>query len=135
MLQKHGGVYIDIDAYVVWPLGSIVKAEYEELYITTKRGDISNYFVASKPDNPHVARMIELILNNIKERRTNNVFELTGPRVFNQVLDVRTVPTTYYRYTCNHGDFTNEYFQYLDKPQGKWTRAQAKMDIVRKDST
>ncbi|EWG99635.1 glycosyl transferase [Halomonas sp. BC04] len=56
VLQKCGGVYLDIDAHVVWPLSRIVKPEMEELFITTKRGEISNYFIASKPDNPHLAR-------------------------------------------------------------------------------
>lgn len=134
VLQKHGGVYLDIDAHVVWPLAWIVKPEYEELFVTTKGGEISNYFIASKPDNPHLARMIEVVLNNIKEHRIKNVYELTGPGVFNRVLDIGAVNTRYYRYTCNQGNFTNEYFQYLDKPQGKWTKEQQKIDIVRKDS-
>ncbi|MGH8496203.1 MAG: glycosyltransferase family 32 protein [Gammaproteobacteria bacterium] len=135
VLQKHGGVYLDIDAHVVWPLGLIVKQEYEELYISTKRGDISNYFIASKPDNPHLMQMIAVVLDNIEQRRTNNVYELTGPGVFNRVLDVGAVNTAYYRYTCHQGNFTNEYFQYIDKPQGKWTREQERIEIVRKDST
>jgi mannosyltransferase OCH1-like enzyme len=134
VLQKHGGVYLDIDAHVVWPLGLIVKPEYEELYVTTKRGEITNYFIASKPDNPHFGRMIELVMANIKERRLKSVYELTGPRVLNRVLDKQAVNTAYYRYTCNQGNFTNEYFQYIDKPQGKWTRLQKKIDIVRKDA-
>jgi len=134
VLQKHGGVYMDIDAHAVWPLGLIVQSQYEELYVTMKSGEISNYFIASKPDNPHLAQMIEVVLNNIKESRLTNVFELTGPLIFNQVLDINMVNTTYYRYTCNQGNFTNEYFQYIDKPQGKWTTEQEKIDIVRKDS-
>lgn len=132
VLQKHGGVYLDIDAHVVWPLGFIIRPDYDELYIETKRGDISNYFIASKPDNPHFAQMIELVLENIKENTLTNVFELTGPGVFNKVLDIDTVNTTYYRYTCNQGSFTNEYFQYVDKPAGKWTKEQKKVDIIRK---
>lgn len=135
VLQKYGGVYLDIDAHVVWPLGWIIKPVFEELYITTKGGEISNYFIASKPDNPHLAGMIEVVLSNIKERRLDNIYELTGPGVFNKMLDIDKVNTRYYRYTCNQGNFTNEYFQYLDKPQGKWTREQEKIDIVRKDST
>lgn len=134
VLQKYGGVYLDIDAHVVWPLGFIIKPEYEELYVMTKGGEISNYFIASKPDNPHLAQMIEVVLNNIKERRLSNIYELTGPGIFNQVLDADSVNTTYYRYTCNQGNFTNEYFQYIDKPQGKWTKEQQKIDIVRRDS-
>lgn len=135
VLYKHGGVYMDIDAHAVLPLGFLIEPEYEELYITTKRGEISNYFIASRPANPNLARMIELVVSNIKEHRLTNIYELTGPGVFNRVLDGRTVKTAYYRYTCNQGNFTNEYFQYIDKPQGKWTRAQEKVDIVRKDAS
>jgi mannosyltransferase OCH1-like enzyme len=133
ILQKYGGVYMDIDAYAVWPLGAVIKPEDDELYLTTKRGDISNYFIASKPDNPHLQQMIELIMKNIQENTIKNVFELTGPGVFNHVLDVNAVNTCSYRYLCNQGSFTNDYFQYVDKPQGKWTREQHKVDIVRKD--
>ena len=132
VLQKYGGVYLDIDAHFVWPLGSIVKPEYDELYITIKGGEISNYFIASKKDNPHLEQMINVVLNNIKDNSSSNIYDLTGPGVFNQVLDGAKVKTTYYRYTCNQGNFTNEYFQYIDKPQGKWTKAQKEMDIIKK---
>ena len=132
VLHKHGGVYLDIDAHVVWPLGWIVRPDCEELYIVTKRGEISNYFIASKPDNPNLARMIDLVRRNIEERKSNNVYELTGPGVFNRVLDPAAVNVRSYRYTCSQGNFTNEYFQYMDKPQGKWTREQERIEVVRK---
>lgn len=132
VLQKHGGVYLDIDAHAVWPLARIVKPGMDELYITTRRGEISNYFIASKPDNPRIARIAQTVLENIQSESDKNIFELTGPGVFNKVLPRDEVPTACYRYTCNQGNFTNEYFQYLDKPQGKWTREQHKIDVVRK---
>lgn len=132
VLQKHGGVYLDIDAHAVWPLARIVRPELDELYITTRRGDISNYFIASKPANPRIKRIGETILANIENETDKNIFELTGPGVFNQVLPRHEVPTACYRTTCNQGNFTNEYFQYIDKPQGKWTRQQQKVDVVRK---
>lgn len=132
VLQKYGGVYLDIDAHFIWPAGDIIRPDYEELYVTTRRGEISNYFIASKADNPHLAQMIELILQNIRENRSNNVYELTGPGVFNQVLERDEVRTISYRHACNQGNFTNEYFQYIDKPEGKWTKAQKQIDIVKK---
>lgn len=135
VLQKLGGVYLDIDAHVVWPLARIVKPGVEELYVTTRRGDMSNYFIASKPANPHLERIGEAILANILAESDKKVFQLTGPGVFNQVLSRDQVPTATYRYTCNQGHFTNEYFQYIDKPQGKWTKEQYKVDVVRKRET
>lgn len=131
VLQKNGGVYLDIDGHFVWPLGFIVKPEYPELYIRTKRGDISNYFIASRKENIHLERMTDIILKNIEENTLTNVFALTGPYVFHEVLNDIDVNTVGYRYAVHQGNFTNEHFQYIDKPQGKWTRAQDKIDLVK----
>jgi len=132
VLHKHGGVYMDIDAHLVWPLSSIIKPDYDELYLMMKRGEVSNYFIASKPANEHFDEMINLIMKNINENTIKNVYDLTGPGIFNQVLDVNKVNTNSYRYLCNQGNFTNEYFQYIDKQEGKWTRAQQEIDIIKK---
>ena len=135
VLQKHGGVYMDIDANLVWPISLIIKPHETALYITTKNNEISNYFIASQKENPHLEAMINLVLKNIQENSIKNVYDLTGPGVFNQVLDKNTVNTRLYRYTCNQGNFTNEYFQYIDKPEGKWTKAQKTIDIVKKSDS
>ncbi|AMD02374.1 glycosyltransferase family 32 protein [Halomonas chromatireducens] len=132
VLHKRGGVYLDIDAHVVWPLDRIVKPAFDELFIATKRGEISNYFIASAPNNPHLQRVAEAIRENIEDDSEKNIFELTGPGVFNKVLSRDAVRTRLYRYTCNQGNFTNEHFQYIDKPEGKWTRQQQQIDVVRK---
>jgi mannosyltransferase OCH1-like enzyme len=132
VLQKNGGIYMDIDAHLVWPMGWIIKPSYAEVYIEAKDRKISNYFIASKPDNPRLEAIINVVLRNIDENTLKNIFDLTGPGVFNNVLRGKGVRTAPYRYTCIQGDFTNEYFQYIDKPQGKWTKEQAKVDIVRK---
>ena len=132
VLQKLGGVYMDIDAHLIWPLSSIIKAEQMELYIVARKGDITNYFIASKNDNVHLKEMIDVVLKNIEENTIKNVYILTGPGVFNQVLDINEVDTVSYRYACNQGNFTNDYFQYIDKAEGKWTRAQEVIDIIKK---
>lgn len=132
VLYKHGGVYMDIDAHLIWPLSSIIKAEQTELYIVIKKGEISNYFIASKKDNSNLKKMIDIILKNIEENTIKNVYILTGPGVLNQVLDMAEVNTVYYRYTCNQGNFTNDHFQYIDKAEGKWTKAQETIDIIKK---
>ena len=133
VLYKHGGVYMDIDAHLIWPLSSIIKADQEEVYIVIKKGEISNYFIASNKDNTNLMKMIDIILKNIKENTIRNVYILTGPGVLNQVLNIEEVNTVYYRYTCNQGNFTNNHFQYIDKAEGKWTRAQETIDIIKSD--
>ncbi|MCK5722420.1 MAG: glycosyl transferase [Gammaproteobacteria bacterium] len=132
VLYKHGGVYMDIDAHLVWPLSSIIKTEQVELYIVARKGDITNYFIASKNENSHLKQMIDVVLKNIKENTIKNVYVLTGPGIFNQVLNIDEVDTVSYRYACNQGNFTNDYFQYVDKAEGKWTRAQEVIDIIKK---
>jgi mannosyltransferase OCH1-like enzyme len=134
VLQKQGGIYMDIDAHLVWPLGWILKKDLSAIYLRIKTGEISNYFIASAPNNPQITQMVELIHNNINENTLRNVYDLTGPGVFNQVLKGQEYATTYYRETCNQGNFTNEYFQYIDKPQGKWTKEQKKTELIKTDA-
>jgi mannosyltransferase OCH1-like enzyme len=132
VLRKFGGVYLDIDAHFIWPLEMIVKKDFQELYLVRKRGGLSNYFLASKKDNPDLAKVVDAILKNIAENEITSVYRMTGPGVFNKVIDQNKVNAISYRYICSQGNFTNEYFQYIDKPEGKWTKAQKKIDIVKR---
>jgi mannosyltransferase OCH1-like enzyme len=92
---------------------------------------ISNYFLASTTDNPHLDLILEAILDNIARASSNDVSEVTGPAVLDATLNRLNVPTTYYKCTCYQGSFTNEFFQYVDHPQGKWNKVQLTSPIVR----
>ena len=130
VLHKFGGVYLDIDAHQVWPLSRVIGNEREELYVTTRRGELSNYFIASKPENPRLQALIDQITANITGDIVDGVFNTTGPGVFNQVLDKAVIPTVSYRHAIHQGSFTNEHFQYIDKPEGKWTKQQHRIAVV-----
>lgn len=41
------------------------------------------------------------------------------------------MPTVSYRHAVNQGSFTNEYFQYIDKAEGKWNRQQRHTAVIR----
>jgi mannosyltransferase OCH1-like enzyme len=97
-----------------------------------KRGGLSNYFIASKKNNANLEKVNRAILKNVAENKLTSVYRMTGPGVFNQVIDASKVNAVSYRYVCSQGNFTNEYFQYIDKPQGKWTKAQKIIDIVKR---
>ena len=133
ILQKHGGVYMDIDAHLIWPLHRIIKSNDSEVFLKIKTGEISNYFIASKPDNPLLKAVARQVQSNIETGSSDNVYNLTGPGVFNSVLQGFAVNTGYYLDVCNQGNFTNEYFQYLDKPEGKWTKEQFRVSVIRRD--
>jgi mannosyltransferase OCH1-like enzyme len=133
-LQKFGGVYIDLDAHMVWPLGYVIGKDRSELYLRVHEDMLTNYFIASKPDNPHLQRVIDAIMRNIANPPNNSVFLLTGPGVLDEQLRPLGVPADGYRYTCIQGTFTNEFFQYVDHRQGKWHKAEKTIAVVGRES-
>lgn len=131
ILEKFGGFYLDLDAHFVWP-PTYVNESTSEVFMQIKTGEITNYFLASAPANPKLTKVKEKIIENIRNQSSDNVYNLTGPGVFNEVLDISALNIRNYSVTCNQGNFTNEYFQYLDKPGGKWTIEQTKLGALKK---
>ncbi len=120
VLEHEGGIYLDIDAHLVWPLSKIIRPEDNEIFLLTKQ-HYTNYFIASAPNNPILSKAVSIVVKNIQERNTRGgVYYLTGPNALNQALEGKTFNERYYRLTCVQGSFTNEHFQYIDKPRGKW---------------
>ena len=131
VLYRFGGVYLDIDAHVAWPLGLAIDPDLDELYVLHRGGKLSNYFIASVQENPNLALVIDAVLKNIDRPTTTNIFELTGPAVLHDALSNANVPTAPYAMTCYQGSFTNEFFQYVDHPQGKWVRIQGEVRPIK----
>ncbi|MEH0373150.1 glycosyltransferase family 32 protein [Vibrio mimicus] len=132
-LYQQGGIYMDIDATLVWPLSSLLKEVKEALYIKIKDDtEITNYFLATAPHNPHFKAVMDTIVRNIENYDIQKgVYGTTGPAVFNDVLKNEPIVSRRRRHVCIQGTFTNEYFQYLDKPRGKWTH-QNPADLIKK---
>lgn len=123
VLNYYGGVYMDIDAHLVWPLSKIIKPEDSEVFLMTKH-NYSNYFIASSKNNPHLEKAMNIIVDNIESKNIGGgVYDLTGPTALNKAIGENKVNHSFYRVTCVQGSFTNEYFQYIDKPKGKWVYA------------
>lgn len=129
-LHHHGGVYMDIDAHAVWPLSEMIEANAEEVFLLNKE-HYTNYFIASAPQNRFLKKTINNIVQNIQSKKiSGGVYDLTGPTVFNDAIGDEPVNYRYYKITCIQGSFTNEHFQYIDKPRGKWTHAK-KEDLLK----
>ena len=123
VLNYYGGIYMDIDAHAVWPLSKMIKPDDKEVILLNK-DHYTNYFIATVKDNTILKDTLALIVNNIEEKKIEGgVYALTGPNVLNLAIGEKKVNYHFYRYTCIQGSFTNEYFQYIDKPRGKWTYA------------
>ncbi|OLQ78872.1 glycosyl transferase [Photobacterium proteolyticum] len=135
VLNMKGGVYLDIDANLVWPLSKITQ-DKRHVFITNKQDtQITNFFLATAPNNPIYQKTIDLIVRNIKNRdESQGVYSTTGPQVLSDALQGEDVEFRSYRYTCIQGSFTNEHFQYLDKPRGKWIHTAPK-DLIKDENT
>jgi len=121
VLNQLGGIYLDIDANLVWPLSKIIHPEDHEVILLNKE-HYTNYFIASEKNNPILEKCLNMIIENIQDRKIDGgVYNLTGPSVLNLAIGNQKVNHRYYKITCIQGSFTNEHFQYLDKPRGKWT--------------
>ena len=128
-VNRHGGVYMDMDAGLVWPLGFTLESR-RELYITDQGDRVTNYFFASAPNSPLIEEMISIVNQNIEDGVLTSVWDITGPTVLGTVLRGKDIPIEDRRVTCVQGLITNEYFQYLDRAVGKWTKEQRTKSVT-----
>lgn len=119
-LLREGGIYIDIDGHLVYPLSKIIGENDSEVLIK-RRDKYTNFFLASEAGNWILKDTLELIISNIENRRIEGgVFVMTGPDTLNNAIGDKEVNFRRDKVTCAQGTFTNEYFQYIDKPGSKW---------------
>ena len=124
VLNQKGGIYMDIDATVVWSLDKLLGDNHDSLYIKIdKNTRFTNYFIATAPNNPDLEKAIEQAVYNVNNYEPSmGVYHSTGPTVLHNLLINRDdVNVRDRKFVCIQGTFTNEYFQYIDKPRGKWT--------------
>ena len=122
VLWQQGGVYIDIDASLVWGLDTLL-GERDALFIGSGgNAKFENYFIAAAPGHPDMQRAIERVLHNIDNYAGEGVYACTGPAVLQALFKGRDdVQAEERKYACIQGTFVNDYFQYLDHPGKKWT--------------
>ena len=133
VLLEHGGVYIDIDAHFTWPLDKLIGPDDREMFILDRSRNLTNFFVGSRAGNPLLSKIVDQITDNVRAKSTNNVFDLTGPGAVIAAVGSEQINVKAQRYVCDQGNFTNEFFQYVDHPFGKWTRHQQKTPPVQND--
>ncbi|SJN57270.1 Glycosyltransferase sugar-binding region containing DXD motif protein [Vibrio ruber DSM 16370] len=124
VINKLGGLYMDIDATLVKPLHCLLKPTYHSFYVKLKKNndELTNFFLASEPNNIVYQRSIKKIVSNIEEKKIEHgVYFLTGPGVFIGLTDDQEIISEERKFVCIQGAFTNEHFQYMDKPRTKWT--------------
>ncbi|WP_375752234.1 glycosyltransferase family 32 protein [Vibrio sp. HN007] len=127
-LNTDGGIYLDMDASLVRPLKKLIETEDDALYVSLKKNNhVTNFFLASAPNNADYAIAIDKMVDNIENKRVEEgVYFLTGPGVLTEILEGKEYKSVERKFVCIQGAFTNEHFQYLDKPNSKWTHKKPK---------
>jgi len=139
VLDVVGGVYLDMDGHFVWPLSKIIGDEKtQELFVVPRRDTYTNYFLASKPNSVILKKAISIAVKNIQDATNGKkdkltVYSLTGPATIVEAIGKKKVNKKIYKKVCIQGNLTNEYFQYIDKKNGKWIHTKRE-DILHKKS-
>lgn len=125
VLFDHGGVYIDMDGTLVVPLAPLLRGRRELLIADDLR--FTQYFLATVPRNPLFREFIDTVVDNIENydfAAARPVFWTTGPAALEKVLFRHPeVEFAARGDVCRQGVYTNEHFQYLDRPHAKWTHS------------
>ncbi|OPX26852.1 MAG: hypothetical protein B1H07_03320 [Campylobacteraceae bacterium 4484_166] len=131
VLDKIGGVYLDMDGHFVWPISKILGDKTtKELFVVPRRDIYTNYFLASKANSPILQKAIKIAIKNIQDavqgkRDKLSVYKLTGPATIVEAIGKKRVNSKIYKKVCIQGNLTNEHFQYIDKKNGKWTHTKS----------
>jgi mannosyltransferase OCH1-like enzyme len=72
---------------MVWPLSRMIHSTDTELLLMTKHR-FSNYFIASAPNNSHLQKTLDIIVDNIEQKNIGGgVYDLTGPTALNKAIE------------------------------------------------
>lgn len=131
VLYAKGGVYMDVDATLVWPLGSTIGDNREVILYHGER--FTNFFMASEIGNPHLMLIVDRINQNIEDGVLKSVFDITGPTAVVNALAGVQVNSAMYSQVCREALLTSKFFQYRDRPGHDWGTAQTTIPVIRPD--
>ena len=129
LLQK-GGVYMDIDSALVYPLEWSIHESDESLFVRERSEQVTNYFIASTPHHPVLEKTIDRIRENIDENTIRSVFDMTGPTPLGQAVEGLEAPTRPLTTICRQGVFVKKQFQYPKAEKLHWLDEQKIKAIV-----
>lgn len=130
VLYKFGGVYMDIDSYLVWPLEKLLSGNTNELFLRYKCGRFTNYFIAAAPKSKVLKALIKEVISRIKSHSSNSVYHITGPDIFDSLLPALPISWRETNTTCKQGDFSNKFFQYIDHNAGHYSKEESQIKVV-----
>lgn len=122
-LYSEGGAYLDVDATLVRPLERILQGR-DALYLMNHE-EYTNFFMATVPGNPVYAEFLDEIAGNIERfvpepGKVRTVYYVTGPGALEKVLERHRIEYVPRNLAAVQGAYSNERFQYADRPGSKW---------------
>ncbi|BBO26347.1 hypothetical protein AltI4_07350 [Alteromonas sp. I4] len=82
-----GGFYIDAGTCCKAPLESHMPTDGSLLLMRKWHGGIWNGMIACEANQPELQKIWDKIIHNLKARETQDVWQVTGPKSFNQVVN------------------------------------------------
>ena len=100
IIKCYGGVYADCGSKVHASFNEYIATIDKPLFIRKHNGWIPNGFLAARKNDEIISELWEAIEKNLLSRKDGNIWELTGPKLFMDVLtngysptDIKSKPT------------------------------------------
>ena len=84
-LSRCGGVYVDADFPAVGSIEPLVNAPWDGCLYMREKGLTNSMMYFKTPDNPLAEKILESAVYNISNRTSNNVWQVTGPSVLQNI--------------------------------------------------
>lgn len=130
-LLAEGGVYLDLDASLCWYPGHFLRQGQREILLRMPDKRLTNYCFAAAAGHSLLEEINIRIKKNITENTLNNVFDMTGPTVFQQIGDREHYNIVSSRLVSRQGQLTNKSLQYPHRPDKFWINQQKEIAIVK----
>jgi mannosyltransferase OCH1-like enzyme len=85
VLYLFGGVYLDLDASINLDLNNFIKPNDEFIFFINGDINLEQFCFAIRPQHPLLLKVIEEMIVRI-ENKEHNIFNATGPTLFNDVI-------------------------------------------------
>jgi mannosyltransferase OCH1-like enzyme len=89
ILYKFGGIYSDVGQVFIENINNIINPENDLVIVGTNGYEIFNAFIAAKPNNSIIKKMIDIVMHNVNNRLyCENLLDITGPSAIGKAFNL-----------------------------------------------
>jgi acetyltransferase-like isoleucine patch superfamily enzyme len=125
---KNGGVYIDAASKCVASINDLVIKTHTLTVLRKWHGGIWNGFILSNPNDVTLNNIWQCIINNLRTEEHDNVWQATGPALFNKFCSHDVANIIEQSAAKKHFDLVNDLSH---KGKEHWSNVQKKQNIYR----